>query len=184
MQFVLTTDAADPGRRRALAEVAWRAFHELESREIPEPELRRWLAESFADDPEWGGRRGRRAVDDFLKLVRERTGLLIDAGGDRYQFAHLSLHEYLVARHVLERFGEEQAARVLRHYLHASQWEQALQLLVAGAPEARAEALVRELDPSPGLSQAVRRLQDSYRQHQSDRREHCESGQTSVLRLI
>ena len=34
---------------RALAEVAWRAFHELESREIPIASLQAWLLESKFD---------------------------------------------------------------------------------------------------------------------------------------
>ncbi len=144
---------------RALADVAWRAFRELKSREIPDAEIRRWLAGSFGDDPEWGGPQGRRAVADFLKLVRERTGLLVDAGAGRYQFVHLSLHEYLVAKHVLDRMSEAEAAKVLRHYLHAPQWKEVLQLLVVGAPEARAEALVRQVlrRPSSEWEELLRR---------------------------
>jgi hypothetical protein len=82
-------------------------------------------------------------------VVEERTGLLINAGGDRYQFVHLSLHEYLVARYVLDRLDEDDAARVLRHYLHDPQWAEVNQLLVAGAPEARAESLVRAVLREP-----------------------------------
>ncbi len=129
----------------ALAEVAWRAFHELGRREIPGEQLRAWLRESLEDDPQWGGQRGRRAVDDLLKLVRERIGLLIDLGADRYQFAHLSLHEYLVAQYVLDRLTEEQSRRVVCHYLHAPEWEEALRLTVADAGQARADGLVRAI---------------------------------------
>ncbi len=145
---------------RALAETAWRAFHELESREIPEADLRRWLEESFADDPDWSGARGRRAVRDFLKLVQERTGLLIDAGGDRYQFVHLSLHEYLIARYILDRLDQEVSERVLRHYLHDPQWSEVNQLLVAGAPEVRSEGLVRVVLEAPSSEWETRLRRD------------------------
>jgi hypothetical protein len=64
---------------RALAEVAWKAFVELESREIPAAKLRAWLFESFSETPEWKDRAAQ-AVRDFLKVVRERTGLLVEAG--------------------------------------------------------------------------------------------------------
>ncbi len=135
---------------RALAEVAWRAFYELGSREIPEEKLKAWLGKSFRDDLEWTGDRGRRAVRDVLKIVQERTGLLIDAGGARYQFVHLSLHEYLVARYVLDRLSETEAEKILLHYLHAAQWEEVLQLLVGGAGEARVDGLVQAVLEKPG----------------------------------
>ncbi|MGD2114867.1 MAG: NACHT domain-containing protein, partial [Acidobacteriota bacterium] len=128
---------------KALAEVAWRAFHELERREIPEATLRTWLREVLADHPDWAGARGRRAIDDFLEVVRDRTGLLVEAGGDRYQFVHLSLHEHLASQFILDRLDQEQSTRVLLHHLHTPEWEEVLRLTVSGAGQARAEHLLR-----------------------------------------
>ncbi len=132
-----------------LAEVAWRSFHELGEREIPGDKLRQWLGESLSALPEWTGKRGRKAIDDFLQVIQERTGLLLDLGGDRFQFVHLSLHEYLVAFYILDRLEEEQGCRVLLHYLHAPQWEEALRLMVAGAGQARASRMVRAILDNP-----------------------------------
>ncbi|MCP4658482.1 MAG: hypothetical protein GY856_23975 [bacterium] len=144
----------------ALAEVAWRAFHELGRREIPGEQLRAWLRESLEADPQWGGRRGRRAVENLLKLVRERIGLLIDLGADRYQFAHLSLHEYLVAQYILDRLNEEQSQRVVCHYLHVPEWEEALRLTVADAGQARADGLVRAILAEPSSKWEPRLCRD------------------------
>jgi energy-coupling factor transporter ATP-binding protein EcfA2 len=127
---------------RALAEVAWRALHELGRREIPRDRLHAWMRRSLEQDPEMAAARSARAVDDLLKLVQERTGLLVDLGADRYQFVHFSLHEYLAACFVLDRLSEAESVRMLRHYLHAPQWEEVLRLAVGRAGEARCEGLL------------------------------------------
>lgn len=134
---------------RALAEIAWRAFEELESREIPEDKLRLWLEESFADSPEWSGDRGMRAVADLLGLIQERTGILVPAGGGVYQFAHLSLHEYLVSYYIHTRLTEDETKSFLWQYLHSPQWNESLALLLGSAPEAQATRLARAILDNP-----------------------------------
>lgn len=131
-----------------LSEVAWRALTELAGREIPAGLLEEWMLEALAQDPEWTAKR-QRAVRDFLRVVEERTGLLVDAGGGRYQFVHLSLQEYLVARYLLERLDERQCCRIARHFLHAPDWEEVLRLAIGAATRVRAEALVRAILDEP-----------------------------------
>ncbi len=144
---------------RALAEVAWRAFHPEPSREIAGDDLRRWLEEYLEREPDWKGGKGRRAVRDFLKLVGERTGLLVDLGGDRYQFVHLSLHEWLVSYFLLDRLNESERLTVFRYYLHAPEWDEILRLLVGGAPRAQADLLAAKIldDPTSSWERALYR---------------------------
>jgi predicted ATPase len=141
-----------------LSEVAWRAQTELGGREIPADVLREWMLAILADEPDWSQQR-ERAVDNFLTLVEGRTGLLADAGGGRYQFVHLSLHEYLVARYMLERLNDDECSRVVRHFLHAPEWAEILRLTIGAAPRVRADALVEAIlaEPSSELEDEIPR---------------------------
>ncbi len=131
-----------------LAEVAWRAQTELESREIPAEVLEAWIEGALADDPEWSGKR-KSAARDLLQVIQGRTGLLVDAGGERYQFVHLSLQEYLVAFYLLDRLDDAQSCRVVRYFMHAPEWEEILRLTIGAAPRVRADALVRAVLEEP-----------------------------------
>ena len=131
-----------------LAEVAWKAQTELGGREIPADDLESWIEAALADDPEWGGKR-KNAARDLLHVIRERTGLLADAGGDSFQFVHLSLQEYMVAFYLLDRLDDAQCCRVVRHFLHAPEWEEILRLTIGAASRNRADALVRAILDKP-----------------------------------
>lgn len=48
-----------------------------------------------------------RLASEFLDMVRERSGLLIERAPDVFSFAHLTFQEYLAARHLLL-IGEEE----------------------------------------------------------------------------
>lgn len=144
---------------RALAEVAWRAHHELDSRQIPGEKLREWLGAYLDGEPDWSGARGRRAVSDFLRLVDQRTGLLVDLGGGAYQIVHLSLHEWFVSYYLLDRLSSDKRLEVLRHYLHVPEWEEVLRLTIAGARQAEAEAMIAAIldHPSHVLEKRLKR---------------------------
>jgi predicted NACHT family NTPase len=129
----------------ALAEVAWRALTESGSREIRGEELREWLRQGLAHDPEWEGSRGARAAESLLQGLHEHPGILIELGADLYQFAHLSFHEYLTAHYVLDRLDEETGRRTALERLHEPAWEESLRLMVAGAGQARSEGLIRSI---------------------------------------
>jgi hypothetical protein len=120
----------------------------LGGREIPADDLESWIEGALADDPEWGGKR-KKAARDLLHVIRERTGLLADTGGDRFQFVHLSLQEYLVAFYLLDRLDDAQCCRVMRHFLHAPEWEEILRLTIGAASRNRADALVRAILDEP-----------------------------------
>lgn len=86
----------DAGDKRLLLQRLALTMHEAQQKEIAAEELRRLLGDYFHGLlPEW--RQVSSAVDRFLKVVEERTGLLAARGEGVYGFSHLTFQEYLAA---------------------------------------------------------------------------------------
>ena len=91
----------DIGDRRHLLQALALHMHEAEQREIEIDDLHRFLFQQFrmmAED----NRTAQRAVDRFLLVIQERTGLLVDRGEGIYAFSHLTFQEYLTALAIVE----------------------------------------------------------------------------------
>lgn len=99
-------------------------------------DLRSWLAAAMGE----GGRgAGADDPDRFLRLARERSGLLVERAGDRFAFAHLSFQDYFAAVHLKERVLSPEwlagtaaggAARAdLAAYARLPVWREPLQFL-------------------------------------------------------
>jgi formylglycine-generating enzyme required for sulfatase activity len=92
----------DAGDRRGLLEPVALWMMERQAREIEADELRRQLGERFFEMlGDW--RLAVKAVDDFLRLINERCGLLAERGQGVYSFSHLTFQEHLAARAVADR---------------------------------------------------------------------------------
>jgi formylglycine-generating enzyme required for sulfatase activity len=92
----------DAGDRRSLLEPVALWMMEQQVREIETGELRQQLEGQFFEMV--GDRRqAGRAVDDFLRLINERSGLLAERGQGIYTFSHLTFQEHLAARAVADR---------------------------------------------------------------------------------
>lgn len=73
-------------------------------------------------------------AESFLSFVRERAGLLIEAGADLYSFVHLTFQEYLTARHIIilsEARGDEYIWEKIRPLIAIPRWREVIRLLVA-----------------------------------------------------
>ena len=92
----------DAGDRRSLLEPVALWMMEQRAREIELDALRRQLAPPFhALLKDW--RLAGKAVDGFVQLIDERSGLLAQRGQGVYAFSHLTFQEHLAARAVADR---------------------------------------------------------------------------------
>ena len=117
----------DAGDRRLLLQSIALTMHEREKKELEAAELRGLLMQAFRGmTPDESA--ARRAVDRFLTVVEERTGLLAARGEGVYAFSHLTFQEYLAALAVAAR--DDYVEFILVHSGEA--WWKEVILLVAG----------------------------------------------------
>ena len=145
-----------PGGIRAVLQPLALQMQREKRRDIPRRDLE---ARVGALLPAVGGEAADGA--DFVKEVRERSGLLIEVGLGRYAFSHLTFQEYLCAREIVD-LGDrpvgtgvaQDAAARARHLSHLRQ------ALDARFNEDELRALCSELgmdyDDLPGRGQAAK----------------------------
>lgn len=102
-------------------------LHEQQRKEIDLAELRRYLLTYFAPIVQ-DERQRHTAVERFLALVEERTGLLVARGEGVYAFGHLTFQEYLAALAIANQ--DDYVAYTLQHA--ADPWWREVILLEAG----------------------------------------------------
>jgi len=130
---------------------------EQRAREIETDELRQQLGQRFYEM--LGDRRSAgKAVDDFLQLINERSGLLAERGQGVYAFSHLTFQEHLAARAVSDK--ADYIAYTLQR-LGDSWWREVV-LLEAGylsmQGKQRATALIQAIMDCPTEPEAYHNL--------------------------
>ncbi len=101
--------------------------------------LRGWLAEARGlapNHPEVA-----EAVEDFLRRVREQSGLFVERARGRCGFLHLTFEEYFAAREIVG--DPTTAADRIRAHRHQSRWEEVIRLAIASQRPRFATQLIR-----------------------------------------
>lgn len=113
---------------RILAPVAfWMHQHYpggLVARADLETQIAAWFREQEGRDPDQATALAR----DFVDLVREQSGLLVERGLEQCGFMHLTFEEYLAARHVV---AQGDFFLRLRPHLHDPRWREVILLTAA-----------------------------------------------------
>ena len=118
----------DGGDRRSLLEPVAFWLHEQNRRELEQGELRSLLLPAFLSLAGGEQAAAGKAVEAFVHLISERSGLLIERGAGVYSFVHLTFQEYLAARALADR---EDALEYTRQALADPWWREVI-LLQAG----------------------------------------------------
>jgi tetratricopeptide (TPR) repeat protein len=90
-----------------------------------EERLAATLAELNDDEPE--SESVRQAVEQFLRKVRETTGLFVERAPGVYGFMHLTFEEYFAARYIADHERSE-ILELIRKHLHEPRWNEPILL--------------------------------------------------------
>jgi len=130
----------DSGDRRSLLEPVAFWMHENRRREIELADLRSLLLPRFLNMT--GDKaQAKKVIERFLRIINERSGLLIERGIGVYGFAHLTFQEYLAARALA---GRDDLVKFALNVLPDAWWREVL-LLTAGYLSSQGPSRVSKL---------------------------------------
>ncbi|MDY6806216.1 MAG: HEAT repeat domain-containing protein, partial [Cyanobacteriota bacterium] len=92
---------------------------------------------------------GKQEAERFLRLMRDRAGLLNEQGQDCYAFVHKTFQEYLCAQEIDYQADNEDDFEIvldcIREHLHDAHWREVLLLLVAQQKRKKAARAIRAI---------------------------------------
>ncbi|MCF2146607.1 tetratricopeptide repeat protein [Desmonostoc muscorum LEGE 12446] len=116
-----------------LAPLAYWMHEEKPSGLVTETEVEQQLAAKLAElnatDPESDS--VRQAVQEFLRKVRETTGLFVERAPGIYGFMHLTFEEYFAALYIADNEPSD-ILKIIREHLHEPRWNEPI-LLALGS---------------------------------------------------
>lgn len=124
----ITYELTPAQKQRVLEEMAYYMMRQRK-REIPEAEavqaikksVRRVMGAEEADQPQ--------AIESFLKMIENTSGLLVEREAGLYGFAHLTFQEYMAAVHVRDKKLERELVR----HVEDGWWHETIRLYAAQA---------------------------------------------------
>uniref|UniRef100_UPI00261B0B00 tetratricopeptide repeat protein n=1 Tax=uncultured Nostoc sp. TaxID=340711 RepID=UPI00261B0B00 len=112
-----------------LAPLAYWMHEEKPSGLVTEAEVEQQLAAKLAElnDTDLESDSVRQAVQEFLRKVRETTGLFVERAPGVYGFMHLTFEEYFAARYIADNEVSDILA-IIRKHLHEPRWNEPILL--------------------------------------------------------
>ncbi|MFW9262369.1 tetratricopeptide repeat protein [Nostoc sp. CALU 546] len=112
-----------------LAPLAYWMHEEKPSGLVTEAEVEQQLAAKLAElnDTDLESDSVRQAVQEFLRKVRETTGLFVERAPGVYGFMHLTFEEYFAARYIADNEVRD-ILEIIRKHLHEPRWNEPILL--------------------------------------------------------
>ena len=133
-----------------LAPLAYWMHEEKPSGLVTQAEVEEQLAATLADlnDADPKSDSVQQAVEQFLRKVRETTGLFVERAPGVYGFMHLTFEEYFAARHIANTDEVGETLSLIRSHLHEPRWNEPILLALgylSGFFSKRVNKLVEQL---------------------------------------
>jgi uncharacterized protein (UPF0147 family) len=118
---------------------------------MAEGDLRTQIARFLRKDPQLNldKRSAGQEAENFITMIKARTGLLIERGEGVYSFAHLTFQEYLAAAYIEYEHADsiDDIWTVIQPHLHDPAWREVILLLLGSLNKFRKHptALVRRI---------------------------------------
>ncbi|MBU7047763.1 MAG: SIR2 family protein, partial [Theionarchaea archaeon] len=122
-----------------LEKVSFKLHNEKQENVVGVKELEIWLKEIMEEEM---GYSSDKEIEDFIWMVTERAGLLVERGVELYGFVHLTFQKYFAARYIALGRGIRMAQDLISENLHSSYWREVFLLAAAIAPPEQANLIL------------------------------------------
>jgi tetratricopeptide (TPR) repeat protein/energy-coupling factor transporter ATP-binding protein EcfA2 len=126
-----------------LAPLAFRMHEEKPSGQVTQAEVEKWLTPKMAEQQGVDESTALELVRQFLRKVRETTGLFVERAPEVYGFMHLTFEEYFTARYIADNEIRDILALIEQHW-HEPRWEEPI-LLALGYYGSHSPKLLNKL---------------------------------------
>ncbi|MGC1121410.1 MAG: SIR2 family protein, partial [Candidatus Methanofastidiosia archaeon] len=127
---------------RVMEKVGFDLHKEKPENVVEKDELKKWLDGALQEEK---GYSSSQEIEDFIWMLNERAGLLVEKGFGLYGFVHLTFQEYFAARHIAIGRGTGQAGSLTREYLYSSRWKEVFLLAAGIAPPEQADLIFSDI---------------------------------------
>jgi HEAT repeat protein len=122
-----------------LEDIGFRLHNEKQANVVGIEELKIWLEETMEQEI---GHSSPKIINDFIWMLKERAGLLVEKGLGLYGFVHVVFQEYFAARYMALGRGANLAENLIKKNLHSGHWREVILLAAAIASPEQADLIL------------------------------------------